>query len=109
MRALRVDARVTAPTRLLSVAVAGVVAMSVAGCGDVDSKRVAEEITVGLKSQRDVEAQVSCPSDEAAEEGATFTCTARADGQTVDVEVRQLDDDGKVEWRVGPSTGTITP
>ena len=39
---------------------------------------------------------VRCPDDVAIESGATFTCTANLDGQSISYTVRQTDDEGNV-------------
>jgi hypothetical protein len=43
---------------------------------------------------------VTCPDNIKAEKGATFTCRATAQGETVTLDVTQTDDQGHVTFKV---------
>jgi hypothetical protein len=48
-----------------------------------------------------------CPDDIEVHRGATFTCTARAPGETaaLRIDVTQIDDDGDVTWEIAGAAG----
>lgn len=51
--------------------------------------------------------EATCPDDVEVSEGATFACTARAQGEDVGLRivVTQLDDDGNVTWEIAGTAG----
>jgi hypothetical protein len=86
--------------RALLVATA---AVSLAACGDealLDTKEAERTIAERLAEASGQEVTVSCPDDVPIEQGNTFDCDAEADGREVTVRVRQVDDDGRVRFRV---------
>ncbi len=69
-----------------------------AGCGrpaELDVDQAEARIATSLAETFDVEVTgVACPEDVQVEAGATFACTAQIDGESLDVDVRQTDDEG---------------
>ena len=68
--------------------------------GLLDLGKVEGSIIAGLKSQAQVDAQVSCGGKwKAAGEGDTFDCQATApDGTPIPIAVTVTDDNGNVSW-----------
>ena len=82
-------------------------AIATTGCRTtIDTENLEEQIAQGLKAQTGVTAEsVNCPEDVEAEAGATFECTAEAEGGGMaTITVTQVDDKGNVRWEL-TSTG----
>jgi translation initiation factor IF-1 len=80
-----------------------VLALSGAACArTLDRGSLEETLTSQVRDELDEDdITVSCPDGVEVEEGSVFECTATgADGATVTVEVTQLNDEGRVEWRL---------
>jgi hypothetical protein len=81
-----------------------VVAALVGGCGErvFDQADVENQISQKLADQVGETAEVACPSDPPAEEGATFECTGTApNGDEFTIEVEATGDD-RFEFVVPP-------
>lgn len=83
--------------RTFALAVVAAAAIGAAGCGEetVDNAAMEEDLRAQLSEDAGVdpeEVSVSCPDDEAAEEGNEFECTLTApNGDEVTVEVTLTD------------------
>ena len=78
-------------------------ALAVAGCGSkvINTDKAEREIEKGLKQQLHLkDVSVSCPDDVKAKKGDTFNCTAKSGKQTAKIAVTQLDDNGRISWRL---------
>jgi hypothetical protein len=88
------------PIAVLAIAAAGLI---VAGCGDetVDTGQMEQDLVDQLSADAGVE--VSCPEDEAADEGNEFQCTLTApNGDEVAVDVTITDGGDSFEAVVPP-------
>ena len=75
-------------------------ALALAGCGDLDSAQIEDEIAKDIEAETGVRASVDCPDDIEQKEGLTVQCTARGEnGGEAKVDVTQIDDDGAVQFR----------
>ena len=79
------------------------VAAAAAGCGGttIDGGDLADEIKDDAEQQGLVLDGVDCPSPDA-EAGDTFECTVTVKGEDRQLEVEQRNDDGNVEYDLGP-------
>ncbi|WP_205697223.1 DUF4333 domain-containing protein [Conexibacter sp. SYSU D00693] len=80
----------------------------------LDADDAAAKVATYVQDQLGVRLQdVSCPDDVAAEQGRRFTCTARAMGRRLELELELTDDQGRfkpVRIDGGPRPGgTTTP
>lgn len=77
------------------------VALAAGACGKpavLDVPRSEARIADRLEEAYAVDGvAVSCPDDVEVEDGSTFRCTAEVEETTLDVDVRQTDDDGTLE------------
>jgi Domain of unknown function (DUF4333) len=86
--------------------VALALAVLATGCGDdgedevviLDTKRVERAIEQSIREQRDVRADVDCPSGVHQGKGLTFNCTAKTKDGTTTFVVQQKDDKGNVTY-----------
>ena len=95
-----------------SLAAALALALALAGCGSeeerkLDTAQVERGIADGIEKDRPGTrvVEVSCPDDVEIEKGAKFTCRVRGaePGQEAIATVTQVDDEGRVRYRVpGP-------
>ncbi|MCB0918547.1 MAG: DUF4333 domain-containing protein [Actinobacteria bacterium] len=99
---------------LITIGAAALLALT--GCsfsvssGGIDTQKVEDEITTGLKEQANVTVTTVCPDNVPLKAGDTFTCTATTtDGEAIDVTVTQQDDQGNVRWEVTGSGETASP
>lgn len=80
-----------------------------AGCGrpaELDVGQAEARIATSLADTFEIEVdEVTCPEDVEVEAEATFTCSARVGGETLEVEVRQTDDEGAL--RVEPTRAVL--
>lgn len=97
------------PIPWAAAALAVTAGLALAGCsvsvggGDLDTADAEQLIADGYERQGAVAVQVACPRDIEPEEGGTFTCEATGPtGATGDVEVRQVDDEGNIEFQYVP-------
>lgn len=93
-------------TASAALAVAGA-ALVLAACGNtIDSEDLEGKLATELSADAGVDPEgvsVSCPDDEAADEGNEFECTlATPEGQELTVEVRITDEEGGFEAFVSP-------
>lgn len=81
--------------------------LALAGCGDdassppakvLDTAKVERSITDSIKAQRNLNAQVVCPTGIAQEKGLSFACLATYKGGTTTFTVEQTDDAGNVTY-----------
>ena len=77
--------------------IASAVALVGCGGGDIDGDQLAAEITKDAEERGIVLDAVDCPSPDT-EQGATFTCTVTVKGQDTELDVVQVDDDGRVSY-----------
>lgn len=81
--------------------VLAVVAMAAGACGEpavLDGPRSEERIGERLAEAYGIDVgRVTCPEDVEVEEGASFPCTAAVGDETVEVDVRQTDDEGTLQ------------
>jgi hypothetical protein len=86
----------------LLVCVAGITA-AVAGCGGstIDGGQLEDEIVDDAEAAGLVLDGADCPSPDV-EEGDTFSCTVTVKGEERPLEVTQRNDDGNVEYDLGP-------
>ena len=77
--------------------------LALAGCGGttIDGGQLEDEIIEDAESEGLVLDRVDCPSPDA-EEGATFECGVTVKGQDTQLEIEQRNDDGNVEYDLGP-------
>jgi len=80
-------------------------ALVAAGCGvngqQLNTRDAEAEIASKLAATTGASrVQADCPNDVELKKGVTFDCEVTADGKKVTVRVRQLNDDGRVRWRV---------
>lgn len=77
--------------------------LALAGCGGtaIDGGQLEDEIIEDAESEGLVLDAVDCPSPDA-EEGATFECAVTVKGQDTQLEIEQRNDDGNVEYDLGP-------
>jgi hypothetical protein len=87
-------------TIVLPAALASTLLAAVAGCGDttIDAGKAEKAITKAVTEQARARVKsVSCPDDEVAKKGGTFTCKViGTDGSTGNVLVTEKDDNGSV-------------
>ena len=86
---------------------AGASVLAVTSCSATPTLRstdVQEAIATGLREQVGGVFTVACPTAVAAQERASFTCTAvdPADGGSVTITVVQTDDQSGFDWTVTP-------
>lgn len=94
--------------RSMSLAIAGLAAVSLAACGGDDkdptilnTEKVERAIEQSALTQRKVKVQVSCPDGVHQKKGTAFVCTATdSKGRTSNVDVQQQDDAGNVTFVV---------
>jgi hypothetical protein len=94
----------------LSILGVALVALGVAGCGDIDAGELEDSIRSGLEQELQSQGggggvtveSVDCPDGEKSETGNTFECTAEAsDGSSATIEAEVTDgDNGDVSWNV---------
>ena len=79
------------------------VAAAIAGCGGttIDSGQLQDEILEDAEREGLVLDGADCPSPDA-EEGDTFECTVTVKGEDRQLEIEQRNDDGNVEYDLGP-------
>ena len=79
------------------------VAVVVAGCGGstIDGGQLEEEVREDAESAGLVLDAVECPSPDV-DEGDTFSCTVTVKGEERPLEIRQRNDEGNVEYDLGP-------
>lgn len=84
-------------------------ALVLAGCSvsiggnDLDTGEVEELIIDGYQTDGNVVVEVACPGNVEPEADSTFTCEVTGPGgDTADIEVRQVDDEGNVRWALVP-------
>jgi hypothetical protein len=84
-------------------------AVAMAGCGGggekkattkrtLDTDKVARAITDSIKSQRDLDATVACPTGIPQQTGYKFACLATYEGGTTTFTVDQTDNKGHVKY-----------
>ena len=90
------------PTRWL-LAPALALALALAGCGQttIDGGALENEIVADAEREGLVLDGAECPSPDA-EEGDTFECTVVVKGEERALEVVQRNDEGNVEYELGP-------
>ena len=91
-------------------AAAAALALGLAACGDGDEDRRLDTAPIERGIARGIEkdrpgtrvVEVVCPEDVTLEKGATFTCRVRGSrrGQEAIATVTQVDDEGRVRYRV---------
>ncbi|NJO11561.1 MAG: DUF4333 domain-containing protein [Leptolyngbyaceae cyanobacterium SL_1_1] len=83
----------------------------VVGCsGRVDGSQLESDIKAGIEQQgyRMRLKSVTCPSGIDRQQGVVFNCVAELlSDETFDVEVRQLDNQGNVDWEVPSSKAVL--
>ena len=77
--------------------IAAAVALVGCGGGEIDGAQLEGEITKDAEERGIVVDAVDCPSPDT-EERATFTCTVTVKGQDTELDVLQVDDDGRVAY-----------
>jgi hypothetical protein len=88
-------------TTVLAVLAAIPVASGCAGGEDLNTRQVERAMEAGLESQTGASGvDVECPAEVELEEGATFECVATSGDEEATLVARQLDDSGRVTWRV---------
>jgi hypothetical protein len=90
------------PTKRL-LAPAAILVLAFAGCGEttIDGGALENEIVADAEREGLVLDGAECPSPDA-EEGDTFECTVVVKGEERTLEVVQRNDDGNVEYELGP-------
>lgn len=85
-------------------------ALALAGCGDLDSSQIEDEIAKDIEAETGVRVEaVDCPDGIEQKEGLTVQCTARGrNGREVLVDVTQIDGDGAVQFRTR-DLGPLSP
>ena len=87
--------------RLLAVALAAVLSLVLAACGNtLDLSDVEDTITKDAEAAGLTVEEVDCPDDIEAKEGDTFDCTVKADGEELPLTLTQKDDDGNLEYDI---------
>lgn len=90
------------PPRLLLAASLGLLALGAVACSStINVTTLENEIASQVAAQQQVpasEVSVDCPDAIEVVEGAVTTCAATVAGDSVEIEVTQLDGDGRVEW-----------
>lgn len=84
-------------------AVVVVLLLGAAGCGvdQVDTGKLEDTITDGVREQSDLEVEVACPDEVEWVTGESFTCELTdGEGTTRSATVTMVDDDGNVRWEV---------
>ena len=87
--------------RAALVAAAAVLALAACGETTIDGGQLEDEIREDAESSGLVLDGVECPSPDA-EEGETFECTVTVKGEDNQLEIVQRNDDGNVEYDLGP-------
>jgi len=99
--------------RLLAVAALSVVALGASACAKTISVSALEaEVANQIAAQQGLarsEVSVDCPEDIEVAEGTVTRCTASVTGQTVEVDVTQMDAEGSVEWLIVQPEPPATP
>jgi hypothetical protein len=92
------------PIRLLLAALLVAVGLAVGACGStpaptiLDTEKVETSIQQSVLSQRDQEADVSCPSGVHQQAGLVFTCVATVNSAATRFVVTQTDGSGHVRY-----------
>jgi hypothetical protein len=107
---LRFRAVTSGTPRRPTLAILLILSMAAGGCaartlhGGQLERRLGRQLsdTLGV-----AEIVAECPDDIEVHRGATFTCTARAPGETVAlrIDVTQIDDEGNVTWEIAGTAG----
>lgn len=85
---------------LSAIALIGATTLTFGACGTktVNTGNVESALSAKLKEAGAKNVSVSCPDDVEAKAGATFKCTAEAEGDKATYTVTQKDDNGNVSW-----------
>ncbi len=87
--------------RLLTVPLVAALALAACGSKVINTGKAETEIAKGLKQQLHLkDVTVKCPDDVKAKKGDTFNCTAKSGGKSARIAVTQLDDNGRISWRL---------
>ena len=84
------------------IAAVATVALTVTGCGGLDTKDLQNKLGDSIAKQVGVKADsltVKCP-DASGDKGEKFTCTVTDGKETRNVAVTVTNDDGHVDWKL---------
>ena len=88
-----------------TLALALLVSFATGGCvhQTLDTDQLERRLSRSVSERLGVEGvEATCPDDVRIQEGGTFVCVARAQGESVGlrIEVTQVDDDGRITWEI---------